>query len=260
MGVSSARRGDRGDMWLAIAGAAIVFLGLAGLGVWMWLTIPPPGSSAPAVELDLGDEAMMSELERLYPTEHQQWTDETRKAVAARLPAQEIRNQRSQRTHAFIGGRILAIAAAPSEDMLAFTQISSDLEGQLRQENPQACADFAGGALWNDVPLSATATVMAGDLGAQLVRMAAAGESSPVPRDAKRIDPADATAFMTLLRKDGIPPREMRLFASDRVGEGSPDEQCDIAIRVHRAVAGLPVDQGARLQAYLLVSAWTPAG
>jgi len=159
-----------------------------------------------------------------------------------------------KRTRAFFRSKRGAIAAASDEDLFSMTQIATDLQSQLRQEDVGACAAFASGMIGGEVQLTGTSNIMAGELAAQMVRMAASGERAPVRRDLAALRPADANALVRLLRKDGMSGRQLDLVTSDSLAGASAEEACEISIRLHRAIGGLPVDQGARIEAYILAS------
>ena len=147
------------------------------------------------------------------------------------------------------------IAKAPSTSLTMLRDAQLAVGEAIRSENVDMCGRFVMTGLSQSDRPSAQANRVLGNLGVAQLDAASEGIAHPISRKTTVMSDADGIALLNQMQRNGLTDEQLKIFASeDGLSKALPAVQCEIGLRMLRAVAMLPKEQADRLSAYMIVN------
>jgi hypothetical protein len=190
---------------------------------------------------------ILGALKRHFPAEHAELS-----ASLAGKPAAETRRLVYRAMLQFQRNHADEILGAPDKTLLALEATQARLLEAIAARDTGLCAKLGDRGFWGAEAQAAAPPPGIEKYGAELIEAAAAGQDKAGAGDP---DVKDLNAWIAGAERlaPGVQVERMLTDAQARAA-ASPQQLCTAMIALHKAVAGLPVEQGARISAMMLGS------
>lgn len=238
--------------WGLVAGCAVVALTAAVVGNFAFEFLSgrqKGGSVADQFEREAARDPTLKALKQSFPEE----SAALQSVVVARVRAggseADAKDAGFRFMRAFSARHAADVAAAPTPLLVDYARTQVGFIRALRDQDAQLCAAFAFTGLGADAKLNAKSERTMRQGVETLIRAARAGHDQPVSRD--KPGPADMQAVAAALMAKGVGRDRIGALANGGWRSLSPEDQCDLGVRLYDAIASLPGERAARVTANL---------
>ncbi|MEG3166542.1 hypothetical protein U1701_18430 [Sphingomonas sp. PB2P19] len=199
---------------------------------------------------------MFITMRREFPAQYEDFASAMTRDMRAGVDRQQVRQNSSNLMRQFAAKHVQELGQAPSSDLQMYNYQQLKLARTLASVSPKLCAHFVMTGLQpTDIPPQTVLDQLGETVTAQLTGIAA-GRRAPAGRDLKDLPEADALAMVSSMKAKGVSDAEIRIFAAPaELARSSETLQCKLGIAMLEGVSSLPLEQSARITAFLVTHA-----